>query len=143
MSVAFGFSVGDFIAGINVIRELRKALEDGAGASAEYCSLIAELSTLEIALQQVQELALDESKRLQHEALKQAALRCQHSVERFLERIVKFQPNLQAGGSSSQWKDRLRKIQWALCKKEDVQRFRAETSGHVSCIQLLLIALQM
>lgn len=60
MSVAFGFFAGDFVAEIDLIGYLRKALEDGAGASAEYCELMAGLSTLETALQQAQELELDE-----------------------------------------------------------------------------------
>jgi hypothetical protein len=92
MSVAFGFFVGDFVAEIDLIGYLRKALEDGAGASAEYCELTAGLSTLETALQQAQELELDEFQISQLEAMEQTVLRCQHSVDAFLGKRLKAHP---------------------------------------------------
>lgn len=140
---AFGFSVGDLVAGINLVKDLIKALEDGAGASAEYRELIAELYTLEVALQQVNHLKLEDSRRLQRIAVEHAAAQCQHTIDEFLKKISKFQPSLRAGGSSKPWKDSLRKIQWALCKKEDVDRFRAEINGHASSINILLTTLQL
>ncbi len=59
MLPTFGFSVGDFVAGINLVRELIKALEDSAGSSAEYLALIKELYSLERALLEVKHLNLD------------------------------------------------------------------------------------
>lgn len=100
MSIGFEFSAGDFIAFITLIRDLRNSLEDSVEASIEYRKLITKLSTLTAALQQVQEL--DESSQFpQHEVVKQAALQCRDIVDGFLQKIVKFQLNLRAEGSSS------------------------------------------
>lgn len=140
---AFGFSAGDLVAGINLIKDLIKALEDGAGASAEYRGLINELYTLEVALQQAKRLKLEDSQRPQRIALEQAAVQCQQSIDGFLTKIDKFQPSLRAGGSSRPWKDRFRKVQWALYHKDDINQFRAEIAGHASSINMLLMTLQM
>ena len=37
----------------------------------------------------------------------------------------------------------LRKIQWTLCKKEDVARFRNEVQLHTDATRLLLLTFQM
>lgn len=139
----FGFSVGDFVSGINLIRELIKALEDSAGSSAEYRDLIKQLYILERALLEVKHLGIDESQQSQGIALRQAATQCQQVIDEFLQKIRKFQPALRTGGSTSSWKDGLRKVEWALYKKEDVQNFRAQLTGHTASINILLMTIQL
>ena len=139
----FGFSVGDFVSGINLVRELIKALEDSAGSSAEYRDLIKELYSLERALIEVKHLDLDDTQHSQGIALQQAATQCQQTIDEFLQKIQKFRPAFRVGGSKSSWRDSLRKIEWALYKKEDVQRFRAQLNGHTASIKILLMTLQL
>ncbi len=141
--IPFGFSFGDFVSGINLIRELIKALEDSAGSSAEYRDLIKELYSLERALLEVKHLDLDESQHSQGLALQQAATQCQQTIDGFLQRVRKFQPALTTGGSKSPWRDGLRKLEWALYKKEDVQKFRAQLNGHTTSINILVMTLQV
>lgn len=141
--IPFGVSVGDFISGINLIRELIKALEDSAGSSVEYRDLIRELYSLERALLEVKHLNLDESQHTQSVALRQAAVQCQQTIDEFLQKIRKFQPSSSTGGSKSPWRDGLRKIEWALYKKDDVQKFRAQLNGHTASINILLMTLQL
>jgi hypothetical protein len=73
MAAGFGFSTGDFIAGISLVQELIKALNDSRGSSKEYLELIAELRTLETALSEVKTLDLAVEQRPQRAALRQAA----------------------------------------------------------------------
>lgn len=141
--IPFGVSVGDFISGINLVRNLIKALEDTAGSSAEYRDLIKELYSLERALLEVKHLDLDESQHTQSVALQQAAIQCQHTIDEFLQKLRKFQPSLRTGGSRSPWRDGLLKVEWALYKKEDVQKFRAQLHGHTASINMLLMTLQL
>ncbi len=117
MLPTFGFSVGDFVAGINLGRELIKALGDSAGSSAEYLALIKELYSLERALLEVKHLNLDESQHSQGIALKQAAAQCQQTIDGFLQKIQKFIPAFRVGGPKSSWRDGLRKVEWALYRK--------------------------
>ena len=59
MSVGFGFSVGDLIAAIGLIKVSIEAIKDGKGASAEYQLLETELDSLESGLTAVEELSVD------------------------------------------------------------------------------------
>jgi hypothetical protein len=140
---AFGFSFGDFVDGIELIRQLINAVKDGAGSSREYQDLVHELYSLERALLEVKQVQITDELRPQRIAVEQAALQCQETISQFLSKISKYQPSLRVGGSGSTWRDGLRKIQWALYRKEDVQRFRAQIQGHTSSIMTLLITMQL
>ena len=139
----FGFSTGDFFSGISLVHEIIKALEDSAGSSSQYRGLIKELYALERALLEVKNLDLDQSEWAQQLALQQAATQCQETIDTFLRTVHKFQPALSNGASSSRLRDGLRKIQWALCKRDDVDKFRAQISGHIASINILLVTIQL
>lgn len=118
-------------------------MEDSAGSSSEYRELIKELYALERALLEVKSLDVDPSQNTQQAALRQAATQCQETIDAFLQTVGKYQPALSSGISRSSLKDGLRKIQWALCKKDDVENFRAKISGHTGAINLLLMTIQL
>lgn len=139
----FGFSVGDFIAGINLVRDVIKALEDSAGSSLEYRELIRELYGLERALIEVKHLDLSDSQCSQQIALQHAATQCQETTDIFLQTIRKYQPALSNAISKLSLQGNLRKIQWALCKRDDIERFRAKVSGHAAAINILLMTIQL
>lgn len=141
--VPFGFSVGDFVDGIELIRQACNALKSSAGSSKEYQDLIHELYSLERSLLEVKHLDVAETLRPQKTAVEQAALQCQETISQFLSKISKYHRSLRVGGSGSNWRDRLRKIDWALYKKEEVQEFRAKIQGHTSSIITLLMTLQL
>jgi hypothetical protein len=143
MATGFGFSTGDFIAGISLVQEFIKALNDSRGSSQEYLELIAELRTLETALLEVKTLDLAVEQRPQRAALRQAVTQCQNSIDSFLRDLAKYHPYLRLGGSVCAWKDTLRKIQWRFCKKKDLVQFRAEIGFHAQSIQMLMLTIQM
>jgi hypothetical protein len=143
MLPAFGFSIGDFIASINLIRELTKALEDGSGACAEFRLLIRELYTLEHALLEVKSLQQKDHHQQKLLALHQAASQCQNTILEFLNKIKRFQPSLSVVKSKESWRDRLRQIEWRLYKQDEVKNFRAQLAGHSASINILLITLQL
>ena len=139
----FGFSAGDFVAGIGLVQDLIKALRDSKGSSKEYLELVAELRSLESALLEVKALDFAAEQQAQRAALRQAVIQCRESIDTFLKELTKYQPHLRLGGSFSLWKDAFRKVQWRLCKKEDLIRFRAEIGFHTQAIQMLMITIQM
>lgn len=110
-------------------------------------SVINELYALESALLHVKRL---DTKRLDTginqislNALRQAASQCQLTVTKFYKKIQKYQVHLQQGGTASRIDDTWMKIKWTICKKEDVDTFRAEIRAHTSSIQILLLTMQM
>jgi hypothetical protein len=143
MTVPFGFSIGDFVAGIGLVRDVVDALGTASTSTTRYHGLVYELFSLERALLEVKALNLGDSKPPQLDALHCAATQCQRTIDTLLEKVKKYQPNLTARGSGSKWKDTLRKVQWALLTDNDLERFRAEIHGHSSSITILLITAQM
>lgn len=143
MSVGFGFSAGDFIAALELVTTVVTALRDSGGSSAEYQALISQLYTLETALLRVKRLELDDSQHAEVVALRQAASQCQRTIDAFWEKIRKYQPSLREGGSGSRVKDAWRKVKWAVCKKDDLVKFKADLVGHTESIELLLTTVQM
>lgn len=143
MSVAFSFSAGDFIGGIQLVRDVITSLQARAGSSLEYRSLIYELFTLERALLEVKATKFDECQPAQLNALRCAATQCQHTIDRFLSGIQKYQPSLNAQGTKFKWRDALRKMQWAVCEKGAIEAFKAEIRGHAGSLELLLATAQM
>ena len=143
MSVGFGFSAGDFIAALELVTTVVNALRESGDSSTEYQSLIKQLYTLESALIRVKQLELDDAQHAEVVALRQAAAQCQNTIDAFWDKIKKYQPSLRAGGSGSRVRDGWRKIKWALCKREDVVRFKADLMAHTQSIEMLLTTVHM
>lgn len=143
MSVGFGFSVGDFIAALQLVNTVIQSLRDAGGSSTVYQQLAAELETLKAALEAVGRLDPDSGQRNEKIALHQAAAQCKRTIDEFAKKIQKYQPHLGEEGSGSRLKDSWAKIRWAVCKKEDLQRFRADIRGHTGAIQILLLAVNV
>ena len=142
MSVAFGFSAGDFIAAIELVGTVIDALRSSGNASIEYRELVRQLLSLETALIQVKRLEFEETQYAEVIALRQAAAQCRRTIDAFWKKAEKYQASL-GSGSSSGLKDKWMKIKWALCKKDDVARFKADLVGHTESIQLLLTTVQL
>jgi hypothetical protein len=143
MSVGFGFSAGDFIAALDLVTTIVSALRESGGSSTEYQALVSQLYTLETALLRVKRLELDESQYAEVIALRQAAAQCQTTIDAFWKKIQKYQPSLGEGGSGNRVKDSWRKVKWAVCKKDDLLKFKMDLLGHTESIELLLTTVQM
>ena len=143
MSLGFGLSAGDFIAALNFIKDVVDALRESGSAGAEYRELMGELYSLETALLEVKRLDIDATQHAQLVALQQAASQCQRTIDDFWQKLRKFHSHLRAEGSTSRTKDGWRKVQWALCKKEDLVRIKAQLRGHTGRINVLLMTMQM
>lgn len=143
----FGFSVGDFIAGVSLVRKLIQALNDSAGARASYRQLISELSDLDGALTAISNLQLSPAQSAQKIALEQVASQCQLSITTFLDKNAKFKGSLGVAPgqptSAPRWQASLHKIQWALCKDNGIKALRTEIQAHTRTLNLLLSTIQM
>ncbi|KAL8700709.1 MAG: hypothetical protein Q9201_005300 [Fulgogasparrea decipioides] len=138
MSAGFGFSVGDIVAGLKLIKQSIEALQDTKGSSADFQALSHELDSLKDGLEAVEDLHLDQRfgvKSKQSVAIQEAVSRCWHCINTFLSTISRYQPWLQTKALPGPvWKANLKKIQWALCKKDDVNRLRIQLERHCSSI---------
>jgi hypothetical protein len=142
MSVGFGFSVGDFIAGLELVATVIDALRESGDSSRRYRELISELYSLETALLQVKRLELHPSQNAEKIALHSAASQCQRTISEFWQTVQKYHPSLGKSGNRT-LKDQWMKIRWALLKEDEVEKFKADLRGHTGSINLLLSSCRM
>ena len=141
MATGFGFSVGDLVLGLKLIKDSIEAVNDSKGAAADYKALVTEITTLQDGLEAIEELQADDTfSPKQLSALERAARACQESIQDFLASISKYQPHLNAKATGFQ--SNFRKIKWTLCRKDDVSRFRVQLGRHASSITMLLVTFQ-
>ena len=144
MSVGFGFSVGDFIAVIELVGTVIDALRESGQSRAEYLELIRQLYSLENALIHVNRVESDEADSSQLISLRQAASQCRTTIDQCLIKLEKYHPSLGFSSTGrSALRDRCRRIQWAMCRENDLEKFQLEILGHTESIQLLLATVQM
>ncbi|KAF7191184.1 Multistep phosphorelay regulator 1 [Pseudocercospora fuligena] len=141
--MSFGFSVGDFIAALELVGTVVASLRESGGAKSQFRELLQELYTLETALLKVKQLDFEEEQRAEFIALTQAACRCQVTITEFWKRTKKWQKHLGPGGESSTFPAAWMKVRWALFKSEEVARFKADIAAHSQSILVLLAAMQM
>ena len=152
MTVPFGFSIGDFVAGIGLVRDVIEALRTSSSSTARYQGLMSELCTLERTLLEVKKLGLGDKQATRperldidalHGALRLAAVQCQGTISKLVRKVQKYEGHLSKNGSGSKWKDALRKVQWALLTDKDLEECKAEIRGHSTSITMLLTLTQL
>lgn len=141
MPITFG-SVGDIISVSLLVKDLLLALDSSKGSSTGYQAVVSELNVLDKALLQVAQLANKHAPTPELHALwetaKHSVDKCRIAVDSFTKRIDKYRNSLREGGSYSSIKDAARKIQWQMCQKDEVTRFRVEIAGYTDSITMLV-----
>ncbi|KAH4045249.1 hypothetical protein HBI56_157010 [Parastagonospora nodorum] len=139
MVVPFGFSVGDFIAGIKLLKSVVYSLSDARGAKADYSELRQTLDVLEKALDAAGEFSAP-----QHQiAVGDEVANCKECVKRFLVGFKKFELLKSGRGGTNRVQFAVLQIQYSLTKKDDVRKFRDHLEVHVSALQLQLAVFQI
>ncbi|KAJ4469760.1 hypothetical protein C8J55DRAFT_193678 [Lentinula edodes] len=127
MSFALTFgSIGDIITVIELLNQIRKALCDSTGSSAEYQALIVDLDVFSDILDAVKS-SISSTVQSSHNLLKDI-----HG------KIRKYQCSLRAGGSGNAMRDSWRKIGWALFKKPELVQMRRKVMDQVEILNILL-----
>lgn len=145
MPIPFGVGIGDFIAGIGLLKEALGAFSDTKGARASFREVAQELSSLQSALENIRGVEYKTNQEYLYAPIIDAVNKCQHCVGRFLRQVSKFRDTLAVPGtpgwSISSLRNQLHKIEWALCKKSDIEQFRKEIQVHQAAILSLQSAL--
>jgi hypothetical protein len=139
MAVPFGFSVGDFIAGIKLLKSGFDSLSDARGAKADYLELRKALDALDKALNEASQFTTP-----QHQAaVEEEVTNCKECIAKFLVEFKKFELLKSGPVNISKLRFAFRKLQWALRKKDDVRKFREHLDTHVNTLQLQLVIFQV
>ena len=137
----FGFSVGDFISGINVAIDVIKACKDTGGASSQYERVLVEFETYLALLRKLQDSSVPTTAEMTR-----LASSCEHPVQQFVTKIEKYRRSLakSAGSHDSvhhtarSLRTFPRKAQWAVVAKKTVEELRLGIGPQLSAIGLLV-----
>jgi hypothetical protein len=139
MVFPFGVSVSDFISGIKILKDAVEALSDTRGARADYAELFRSLDSLDKTFN-----AISHFKTAAHcEAIAPVFEGCKTCVTNFLVDVAKFKSLGNRKAEKQTLAARFRQVQWALCKKEDVRKFREQLEIHLSALEMLLLTFQV
>jgi hypothetical protein len=102
-----------------------------------HSELLLELSSLQNALDGVEKFG-------SHSTLFEALRNCQKYIDAFVERIKKFR-SIDKDYGASKWsvetfKNNLRAVEWAICKKTEVTEFQQAVLFHAAAILSLQIS---
>lgn len=137
---AFGFSAGDFITAVTLINTVRKALKDSGGSQDEIRAVLQDLQQLHVVLTQLHEGDWGTGGDVSHvNAVRGLALTCQGPLSHFLQRLEKAKDKMAHGkdGVKGRLLSSVKRGQWALFLKEDVDHFRQVIIAKLIAINLL------
>ena len=137
----FGFSVGDFIAGINIAIDVIEACKDTGGASSQYERVIVEFETYLALLRKLQDANVPTTAEINR-----LASSCERPVQQFMTKIEKYRYSLTMPASSHDFfhytahhiRTFPRKAQWATVAKKAVEELRLGVGPQLSAIGLLI-----
>ncbi|ETS76323.1 hypothetical protein PFICI_11710 [Pestalotiopsis fici W106-1] len=142
MTVPFGFSVGDFVAAIELVGTVIDAVQASGQTSQRFRDLIRLLFSLETALIQVKDIQLHESMYAEHTALARTALECQRTIDDFWATARNYQPHI-TRPSTLKARETWMKIKWALCKQNDIDRLKIDLLGHTQALNIIMSAVKL
>jgi Fungal N-terminal domain of STAND proteins len=142
MATAFGFSIGDFLAALQLVGTVIDALRESGPASREYRDLLQQLYALETALLRVKRLEADDAPANEIAALKETASNSQRTINEFWKKLQPYESSMRAT-DSNRLRDKWLRVKWSVCHKDDIKKFKADLTGHTEGILLLLTTIQM
>jgi hypothetical protein len=142
-AVPFGFSVGDFVASIELIHKAAKALRSTSGATGNYQQTLLDLELIGSVLRRVQGLSPASASHENIRAIQLCGLACHVPLKHFLQKAKKLEPFLNFDRNSSaagflHIKKAGHKLRWAILLEEDVAKLKASIGPGIEVINTLL-----
>jgi hypothetical protein len=101
-AVPFGFSVGDFVASIELIHKAAKALRSTSGATGHYQQTLLDLELIESVLRRVQGLSPTSASQETIQKIQLCGRACHVPLDHFLQKAKKLEPYLNFNRNSSE-----------------------------------------
>lgn len=143
MASPFGFSAGDVLSAVNIIKQVIEALRSSSTAADESASALVTLNTVRIALQMVRDTEMTTTDGDAFRQLQECAKTCSERVLDFSQRIEKYNTALGARQDGQQsFRQMLErnttKVRWTLAVKDDLDDLMASLTPQLATMQLLL-----
>ena len=145
MAAPFGFSAGDFVAGLHLLNKAISALRDSDGASSHFRHAILELESISFTLKEVQNVEPTGATLEIVEKLQFWGHQCYIHIDTFVSKIKKLTPELgkdQYESVQTKWqkygKKPMRQVQWSLQHQKHLSELKAAIAPHLAAIGILL-----
>ena len=139
--MSFGFSIGDFFSGINLLRNFIRTLEGVHNGPEQLGQVATELRGLILALEQVQLRYHDLDERIYRDAFSRVTNGSQDAINDFLKHLDPSQKRLmllEGREGPSLPLMALRKVNWQ-CAEAELNSLHARISAHTRTINILLV----
>ena len=136
--MSFGWSAGDVIAAIKLIRSAASSIQDTGGAREQFQELETELTGLERSLDGIAALTRMPNPLPEIEALKFVSVSCLDTLQRFHNKISPFAESLDKQSNKSKLRATPRMIRWQLLVRKDLPELRSYLVAHVGYLNLQL-----
>jgi hypothetical protein len=142
-AVPFGFSFGDFIAAIEVIHKVVRALKRSSGAQSHFYQTVADLESFETVLRRVEALSPTTSSPKTLEAIRLCAFKCHLPLNHFLQRVRIYEKRMdRPSGSKTQLVKSVTgvywKANWAIKIEQEVAKLKTDIGPLLEAISVLL-----
>jgi hypothetical protein len=150
--MSFGFSVGDFVACLSLIKDISDALNDSTGSKADFKALLGTLKSLESAFKlcqlvylQCEEPHVEAQVQTKAGAIRRQLLeehqKCKNILEAFFNSVSSYTDTFVDEKSKAVALVRhMRKITW-LSRKAEVVNLERNLRGHLNSLQMYAAAL--
>ncbi|OAL38172.1 hypothetical protein AYO20_02624 [Fonsecaea nubica] len=124
MPVPFGFSVGDFVAVMQLTSKIISSLKGAGGSASEYQHAVVELESLKRLLERVTKLTITEDNAVQVNALRGLALACEPCLQEFYQKLRSYEASIGPYAPRGRLKGAFHKVKWAFLGSEEFSQFR-------------------
>jgi hypothetical protein len=152
MAVPFGFSAGDFVSGLGLLKKAVEALRDTDGASAQFQSTILELESIAAVIHKLQLFQATDAVPHIVEKIRFFAHLCDLPLQALLAKLKKLEPELgnqtrfNTGNANTSARGLLikygkrptRQVQWAIQLKKHVSELKVAVGPQLEAIMILL-----
>lgn len=134
----FGFSVGDFVPVIGLVKKVGEALQDHHGASTEYQRLLGNLQALQLIFGHLENLHSSEANLSHINAIKAHAHQSLQPLNDFLKAVAKYEKWLGSAPRDGRILRSGRKAQWAAVIADELSKLQSTMSSEVEKMNLLI-----
>lgn len=143
--MSFGWSAGDIIAGINLIKDVCQALDSAKGAAHDFQETVIFLESLEQALQSLHTLP-DLSAYPSHgDQITEQVRLLKVPIQKFLDHVKKYQPTLGPKANTSWIRQIPRKLRWRFFESvsQEALSLKKKIDSHMNVLHLLMASLSV
>lgn len=140
---AFGFSVGDFITGVQLLASVISAVRSSSRAPAEYEATLLELEHISHLLSRAKSLCRQMVDPEEAQRLRSCAVLCNTEIRDFTTRLAKREPALLPSAQgrypeSNQVRTIVAKVEWVVTLKDEVATLKAAILPQLQVVGLYL-----